>query len=289
MVRALVLAALALANSAAAQGDRVLHGSLRSGGLERTYRLFVPAKPGPHPALVVVLHGGFGNGDGAAEQTGFDDEARAHGFLAVYPDGVGRSWNAFTCCGPAQRGGVDDVGFLVRLIGDLRARYGVDPRRVYATGISNGGLMSYALACQASDRIAAIGPVAATMDFAGCSPHRPVSVLHIHGSADQNIPFQGGPGTKGVTPNDWRSVPSTIERWRRLDRCRPPSVRRHGDVTLSRSECSGGTAVELDEIQGGGHSWPGGERMSLVLDPPSTALDASAKLWRFFAAHPRRS
>jgi len=287
VLKALVLVAAALASPHGADG-RVLHETLESGGLARTYRLFVPARLPPWPALVLVLHGGFGTGDGAARQTGFDGEAARHGFVVAYPDGLARSWNAITCCGPAERSGVDDVGFLVRLVGVLEARYRVDPRRAYATGISNGGLMAYVLACRAAGTFAAIGPVAATLDVASCSPTRPVSVLHIHGSADENIPFAGGRGAKGVTGNVWRSVPDTIRRWRRLDRCRPPTERRKGDVAVSRSECAAGAAVELDLIRGGGHSWPGGRRMSPLLDPPSAALDATAALWRFFAAHPRR-
>ena len=125
------------------------------------------------------------------------------------------------------------------------------------------------------------------MDFDGCSPSRPVSVLHIHGLADHNIPFEGGQGSKGVTANDWRAVPETIARWRELDGCASPRETTAGAVTRAVSTCTAGTVVELDTIADGGHSWPGGQRMSIVLDPPSQALDATRTIWRFFAAHPR--
>lgn len=92
---------------------------------------------------------------------------------------------------------------------------------------------------------------------------------------------------KGVTANDWRPVPDTIARWRELDACAATSETTAGAITRSVSACTAGTAVELDTIAGGGHSWPGGQRMSVLLDPASPALDATRTLWRFFAAHPR--
>jgi polyhydroxybutyrate depolymerase len=279
---------LAAATLAAAPQDKIVHGSLSYQGRERTYRVFVPASLKPRPALVLVLHGGFGTGDGAATQTGFDGQARKAGFVVAYPDGIGRSWNALTCCGPAQSQKVDDVGFLSRLIDTLAARYKVDRDRTYATGISNGGLMSYVLACRLADKIAAIGPVAATMDLDGCTPSRPVSVVHIHGLADKNIPFNGGRGSKGVTSNDWRSVPDTIDRWRRLDGCTDELRRPPGEYELVRYlPCRRKTEVALYTLPGGGHSWPGGERISPLLDPPSTLLDATQTIWRFFASHAR--
>jgi polyhydroxybutyrate depolymerase len=238
--------------------------------------------------VVLVFHGGFGTGDGAATQTGFDAEAAKRGFVAAYPDGIGRSWNAGGCCGPAQRRQVDDVGFAARLLDELASRYRIDARRVYATGISNGGLMSYALACRLSSRIAAVAPVAATL-LTPCAPSRPVSVLHVHGLADRNIPFGGGPGTKGVTGTDWPPVRVGVDRWRRVDGC--PSRSRTtvggGVTTTLWAPCHTGTAVQLVTIADGGHSWPGGVRMSRLLDPPSSAYDATSEIWRFFAARHR--
>jgi polyhydroxybutyrate depolymerase len=185
-------------------------------------------------------------------------------------------------------GGIDDIAFLTALLDRLEARYHIDERRVYATGISNGGLLAYRLACERSSRFSAIAPVAATM-VVSCDPELPVSVLHLHGSADENVPIRGGRGTKGVSRVVWPSVASALASWRSTDRCRGPvRTLARGAVTRTRWRCAAGTDVELVVIAGGGHSWPGGERLSRILDPPSDALDATAEIWSFFAAHPRR-
>jgi polyhydroxybutyrate depolymerase len=267
-------------------------GKLAVGGLERTYRLYVPgsldrSKPAP---LVVVLHGGFGQGAGAARQGNWDDVAEQHGFITVAPDGIGRSWNAGICCGAAQRRGIDDVGFVVALLDRVARDHPMDPARVYASGISNGGLMAYRLACEAADRFAAIAPVAATLPVS-CEPSRPVSVIHVHGLADQNIPFEGGIGAKGVVKVSWPPARAGLERWAQLDGCSPAaSTTSAGAVTTtSWGGCRNGTAVQLITIAGGGHSWPGGQRMSRALDPPSDALDATSTIWDFFAAHPKQA
>jgi polyhydroxybutyrate depolymerase len=266
-----------------------VEGSLESGGRVRTYRVYQPstldpARPVP---LVLVLHGGLSNGAGAARQTGFDEQAERGGFLAVYPDGVGRTWNAGVCCDEARRAGIDDVAFLARLLDRVAESYLVDPLRVYVTGISNGGMMAYRVACELSERIAAVGPVAATM--AGeCAPSQPVSVVHIHGTADQNVPYTGGRGSRSLVPRNDRAVPAVVERWASVDGCAPqPGVEQWGAVTQqSWRPCRDGTEVTLYTIEGGGHSWPGGDRMARVLDPPSDALEATAAIWAFFAAHP---
>ncbi len=167
--------------------SRVIEGRLRSGGLVRSYRLFVPAHLKQPAPVVVVLHGGLQTPGGVADMTGFDREAERQGFLAVYPAGVGRTFDAGVCCGPAKRLGVDDVGFVRDLLGHLATRYDMDPSRVYATGISNGGLLAYRLACELPDVFAAVAPVAATL-VGECDPSSPVSILHIHGLRDRNIP-----------------------------------------------------------------------------------------------------
>jgi polyhydroxybutyrate depolymerase len=150
-------------------------------------------------------------------------------------------------------------------------------------------MMAYRVACELSERIAAIGPVAATM--AGeCAPSQPVSVVHIHGTADQNVPYAGSRGARSLVAREDRAVAVVVERWASFDGCAPqPSVEQRGAVSQqSWRLCRDGTEVTLYTIEGGGHSWPGGDRMARVLDPPSDALDASAAIWTFFAAHPKR-
>jgi polyhydroxybutyrate depolymerase len=268
--------------------------TLEVDGRERTYRVHRPStidRDDP-TSLVVVLHGGFGTGAQARASLGWDAMADSGRFVVAYPDGVDRSWNAGTCCGPAQRARVDDVKFLGAMIDSVVQAEGVNPDLVYATGISNGGMMAYRLACEVPGKVAAIGPVAATMTV-GCDKvaPQPTAVLHVHGLDDRNVPFAGGVGTKGVAKDARPSVPSVIERWRVIDRCPGrlvPST--NGPVTTATSgPCAEGTQVILVTIAGAGHQWPGsrppsaGARRVLELDPPSRALNATTTIWEFFS------
>ncbi|HEU0303391.1 MAG TPA: PHB depolymerase family esterase [Gaiellaceae bacterium] len=271
-----LLAALVPAASAAPAGT-VTRGSVQVDGLTRTYRLYVPIRPRRPAPVVLVFHGGFGTGARVASQTGFDAEAERRGFIAVYPDGIGRTWNAGLCCGAADRLDLDDVGFVRKVLDKLGRQHAIARKRVYATGISNGGLFSYVLACRMSGRIAAAAPVAATLD-SECSPSRPVSILHVHGLADQNIPYEGGDGPRGVTDVVWPPVEKGIEAWRRLDGCPEQGAATAGPVIAMTvwAPCGGGTEVRLVTLAGVGHTWPKG------------LYDATQEIWRFFAAHPKR-
>jgi polyhydroxybutyrate depolymerase len=167
--------------------------------------------------------------------------------------------------------------------------------RVYATGISNGGIMTYTLACTTT-LFAAIGPDSAT-ELAPCPAPAPLSVIHIHGTADPVIPYGGGPGKNvGARGNtlviDGPSVPSVNAAWRGIDQCAAPVVSTAGLVTTSIATCPGKRSVELITIAGAGHQWPGAkanpsaERI-LHTSPPSTALNATEVIWNFFASHSR--
>jgi len=140
--------------------------TLSGGGRERSYRLYRPVsvesgKPAP---LVLVLHGGFGSAGQAEQAYGWDELADRHRFVVAYPDGVGRSWNAGWCCGPAHLHDVDDVGFVGELVADISAGESVDPRRVFAAGVSNGAMLAYRIACESPGLLAAIG-VMSTLDI----------------------------------------------------------------------------------------------------------------------------
>ncbi len=262
------------------------------GGLARTYRVFRPSSLGrntPAP-LVVMLHGGFGTGLGAERSYHWDDAAARFGFVVLYPDGIQRAWNAGECCGAPQRNGVDDVGFLSALIEQVARDENVDRSRIYVTGMSNGAMMAYRMACEAPLDIAAIGPVAGTLAVS-CERANPTSVLAIHGLADQNVPFEGGIARKGFGGKTVRrSVPASIARWREIDGCASPVSRSEGSVTQTRAACVQNRTVEIITIAGAGHQWPGGNPPSalaealLHLDQPSNALDATATLWSFFAS-----
>ena len=262
------------------------------GATTRKYLLHVPpgASPGRRP-LVVVLHGGFGSAQQAQRSYRWDSLADREGFVVAYPNGVRRAWNAGTCCGPASRQGIDDVAFIDALVRALEGSGEIDPERVYATGMSNGAMMAYRLACDLPGRFAAIGPVAGTMTVHGARASA-TSVCHIHGLADHNVPFHGGVG-RSVARDSRASVPSVIANWRSIDGCGPAFVSQDRSVRTETAVAGDGRAVTLITVAGAGHQWPGSvartprRGRSVLIDPPSTALDATATLWRFFKDHPR--
>jgi polyhydroxybutyrate depolymerase len=268
--------------------DRTIHIGQR----DRTYHVYVPAGlTGPAP-LVLMLHGGFGDGAQAESSYGWDAQADSGHFVVAYPDGVDRAWNVGGgCCGIPGDTGIDDVAFVKAMVAAISASMAIDARRVYATGISNGGLLDYRLACD-TDLFAAIGPDSATL-LGACPSPAPVSVIHIHGTADHNIPYGGGPGD-GPGKIDGPSVQSVVATWRQVDHCADAASTVQGQVTTSVASCPGGRAVELITIAGAGHQWPGSPPKPVIqkllgLDAPSTALDATAVIWQFFAAHPKQS
>ncbi|GAA3446539.1 alpha/beta hydrolase family esterase [Planomonospora venezuelensis] len=277
-------AAAETATRAAGEGRTTVH-TITVDGRERGYRLYRPASLPAKAPLVVMLHGGFGSARQAERSYGWNAEADLRGFAVAYPDGYGRAWNAGGgCCGRPGRERVDDVAFVGRMVAEIGRRLGTDPRRVYVTGISNGGMMAYRLACDTAV-FAAAGPVAATR-MGACRAPAPLSVVHVHGLADEAVRFDGAPGA-GFARIDGPPVREVVAGWRATGDCGRPSVSRSGPVTVERARCPRGRAVELITVEGAGHQWPGGEVVRERADPPSAALDATAVIWRFFAAHPR--
>lgn len=268
--------------------------SLSVGGVMRSFHLYRPdGLSGPAP-LVVMLHGGYGDGAQAERAYHWDAQADAGHFLVAYPDGVDRAWNAGSCCGRPARTGVDDVAFITAMVAAIEQQIPVDTTRVFVTGMSNGAMMALRLACQSS-LFAAVAPVAGTL-LTGCSGASPTSVLQIHGTADDRVPYGGGPGaalTASGSPRvDGPSVESVNADWRTIDGCAPPVSSSSGEVTTLRADCPEGRTVELIAIAGAGHQWPGGVSNPVVekiagLPPPSTALDATAAIWQFFTQHAR--
>jgi polyhydroxybutyrate depolymerase len=268
--------------------------SLEWGGVSRTFHLYRPQGLTGAVPLVVMLHGGFGDGAQAERAYNWDSEADGGHFLVAYPDGVGRAWNAGTCCGLPQRDNVDDVGFISSMVASIEQQTPVDPARVYATGMSNGAMLALRLGCQ-TDLFAAIAPVAGTL-LTDCSQAQPTSVLQIHGTADDRVPYDGGPG-KGTTPTgaarvDGPSVPSVNATWRSIDACAVPTETTAGAVTTQTAPCADGRTVELISVAGAGHQWPGGASNPVVeriagLPAPSTALNATDTIWQFFAQNHR--
>jgi polyhydroxybutyrate depolymerase len=257
-----------LAGCASGRAAPSAEHTIRVGGLDRSYRLHVPAGVQSPAPLVVMLHGGFGSARQAESSYGWDQLADVAKFVVAYPDGLDRAWNTGGgCCGQPSRDGVDDVGFITAAVADIASHVVIDRSRVYATGMSNGGIMAYTLACN-SGLFAAIGPVAATqLDPCG-APHS-TSVRQIHGTDDPRVPYGGGQG-RGVAHIDGPPVPEVDAFWRRVDGCADPTVGTSGQVTTSSASCPGDRVVELATVTGLGHDWP---------------PFATQSLWDFFAAH----
>jgi len=279
--------------------------SLQVAGQSRTFIVRLPpryAERGPLP-VVLAFHGGGGNASGFKAYAGLDAVADREGFVVVYPDGSGRfgrrllTWNAGTCCGYARDSGVDDVGFAVALLRELARELPLDATRVYATGHSNGAMMAYRLAVEASERIAAIAPVAGMMVSDRFPPGRPVPVLHIHSVDDPRALYAGGvgpafPGTTITVTH--RPVEFQLARWVTHDRCpveptvadRRRVAARSGEQTatlLVHEPCPGGAPVELWRLTGVGHGWPGGHvaLSERIMGPETTVISAAEEVWRF--------
>jgi polyhydroxybutyrate depolymerase len=296
---ALTLVLLACARSGAARAPSTdSTRTLLFGGIERSYILHIPPSYDGNHALPLVLdfHGGGGNAESQRHTSGFESLADEKGFIVVYPNGTGRlgevllTWNGGTCCGYAVTKDVDDVGFVRALITDLQSVAKIDMKRIYATGLSNGGIFSYRLACDAADLIAAIGPVAGTLNSSPCNPKGPVSVIHFHGTADEHLPYDGGIGDKSLAGVDFASVKDSIDFWVGFDQCpTSPQTESFADIRHEvYSDCANGTAIELYTIVGGKHAWPGSDGPAWPGgDQPTQTISASKLLWDFFSAHPK--
>ena len=271
------------APTTSAPSRRALSGtvsrSLQVGGATRSYLLHLPATLPAQRSLVVVLHGGFGSARQAEAAYGWDELADREGVLVAYPQGDGAAWNAGDCCGAPARKRTDDVAFIEAMVADVRARYGVTRARTFVTGMSNGALMAYRLACD-TNLFASVAAVAGTI-VTGCQHPAPISVLHIHGLDDDRVRFDGGRGS-GPAGVDGMPIPDVIALWRKADDCSDAVVVERPPLTSSRSSCPDGHVVELITIAGAGHQWPGAATRREGADPPSTALDATRTSWEFF-------
>jgi len=288
-------------------GMTTRHAFIDVEGVTREYELVVPeAKRGPGGELVplvIALHGAGGGARSVMRLSGLNGLADRHGFLAAYPVGTGRknrvlSWNAGHCCGFAKDNGVDDVGFIARLIDTLLEEQAVDPGRVFVVGISNGAMLAHRLGAELSAKIAAFAAIAGTLPPGLPDPGTPLSLIMFHGTADRLVPYEGGTSSMGLFrhgPGEapvHTSVADTIAFW--IDRlnCSPTPDRRpmRGGRTEIYRNTRDGCEVVLHTIDGGGHTWPGtpvGNWRRPSRDPMA-GVQASRLIWEFFASHPRR-
>ncbi len=248
------------------------YDTLNYDGIDRTYLLHVPSSYDGLSAvpLVLALHGYTGNGAGFQSQTGFSNKADANNFIVVYPEGTGspRGWNAGNCCGSAATNDIDDVGFISALIDTLSANYNIDSTRIYATGFSNGSMMSYRLAAELSQRIAAIAPGSGQMVLDECDPLRAVPIMHLHALDDRVVLYEGDSG--------FPSIESVIDIWVGINGCEtdPDTITNSASLMVRKwAALSHNADIVLFTTPTGGHSW-------------LTSIPATDSIWAFFDAHP---
>lgn len=280
-------------------------GSLQHDKLERTYLLHLPpdydgAKPLP---LVLFFHGGFGTAKHAAEHYGWNEKADAEGFIVVYANGTGtfQTWNAAHGCGSAFRNKIDDVGFVKALVNALQSKLKIDPKRIYATGMSNGAMLSHRLGAELPQLFAAIAPVAGAIggkenptatEKRIPDPASPVATIIVHGKADKNVRYEGGQSS-GVERNRVDlSVADAVAFWVKANRCAaaPQKEELSGGSVLKEFYASdSGADVVLYSVVNGGHAWPGGKktRPRAGYDEANQSMNATDTIWEFFKNHPK--
>lgn len=280
---ALVMMVPLFSAQAAEMGTR---HTLTHKGAERAYHLYAPETKGEAPRpLVVVLHGWGDGPEQVAEQTGFSELAKKENFLVAYPEGSGHvpTWNAGTCCGYAERTQVDDVGFIQAMLKDIQKQVAVDITRIYATGMSNGAMMAYRLACELSGTFAAVAPVAGAMNTPACDAKGRPSLIIFHALDDKHVLYNGGMSEEGLRQRIGRSlapdasVADAMRYWLKADYCREfPGHEEGGGYMKVTYFCAEDRNVVLYTLKQGGHVWP------------KKPVDATDEIWRFFRQHPPR-
>jgi len=264
-------------------------------GNTREYLVHVPRSyRGAPTSMLIALHGGGGDADFQADDAKYKliSKSEQAGFIAVFPNGYSRmpsgilaTWNAGTCCGAAQKNNIDDVGFIRAVIDRVERQANIDRRRIFATGMSNGAMMSWRLACEAPE-MRAIAAVAGTDNTTSCHPGHPVAAIEFHTIDDDHVPLNGGKGDLSVVQVDFASVDATQAKWVRINRVDATAKR---VLTVAGAHCDlhqskpGGAPVELCLTDTGGHSWPGGG-VQQGRKQPSMAISANDLMWQFFSS-----
>lgn len=279
-------------------GDYTL--SLKQDDIERFYKIHVPKNyksENPTP-LVLAFHGGLGDMEIQSTEKYYHQisKSESEGYIALFPNGYSKfksgklaTWNAETCCGEARDKKINDIEFIKKIIEKTKSELNIDSHKIFATGISNGGMISYRIACELADIFKAIAAVASTDNVIDCNPKNPISILHIHANNDDHILFNGGMGPKAINKaaeTEFISVPKTIAKWVRINEC-PKIPKRilniEGAYCDLYSPCKNHTEVKLCVTEKGGHSWPGGEKpRSNSGESPSSVISATDLIWDFF-------
>jgi polyhydroxybutyrate depolymerase len=271
--------------------------TFKHNGVDRYYIVHVPGKYDSKVAtpLLLALHGGGGSMEYQSSDEYYKQISKsdAEGFIVVFPNGYSRlksvqfaTWNAGKCCGDARDKESDDVGFIKEVVSLVSKQLNINQNKIFATGMSNGGMMSYRLACEIPGTFKAIAAVAGTDNSLKCSPEKPISILHIHAKDDDHVLFNGGAGKvlNEAKVTNFSSVPDTVSKWVKQNGCDLSPKRileKPGAYCDLYSKCKNNTEVELCVTETGGHSWPGGKKPRGGGNP-STAISANDIMWDFF-------
>jgi polyhydroxybutyrate depolymerase len=290
------LISAALSPSAFA-GEAVAH-SIDVNGVSRSYLLYVPpGDSGKQLPAFIMMHGS-GSTDAQQEAyTNFDAFAEAHGLVVMYPQGIDKHWNDGRVIGHESM--ADDIGFMKAMLAQVIAQGRVDPKRVYAAGISNGGFMAQHMACMMPEALAGIAVVAASQPVdAACPSPRPMPAIFFHGTADKFVPFNGGPiapqfGNRGTA----LSNAQTVAIWQKRNGCGAATRTHPPDldslpVTVETYSCPAGRGLENVIVEGGGHTWPGAHQgyvITLILGRVTDSIDANSTMWGFFQSQAPKS
>ncbi|TGL21745.1 poly(3-hydroxybutyrate) depolymerase [Leptospira yanagawae] len=288
-----------LASPITLPGDYVF--SLNHKDQIRYYKIHVPKSYSGDKLvpLLFVFHGGGGDMEIQSNEEYYHQITKSEelGHIVIFPNGYSvyqsgkiATWNAGNCCGEAKKINSDDIGFVKAILVHVKQTLKVDSKKIFSTGMSNGAMMSYQLACSMTDEFLAITAVAGTDNTIDCRPTKPISIFHIHAKNDDKVLFYGGAGssfTDRTLITDFVSVPKTISKWVEFNGCNPkPNIVLNTEEVKCEeySECKGGVKVKLCVTEDGGHSWPGGKKPSILLGggPPSKAIIANDVMWDFF-------
>lgn len=276
---------------------------LEHAGLKRYVLVHIPAsynKGENAVPLVLMFHGGSGTSHQAARSYHWKEKSDAEGFIVAFPDGTGniQTWNSGHCCGSSRRNDIDDIGFVRLLITEFQAKLNINNKMIYATGMSNGGMMSHLLASEMSDVFAAVAPVAGTIGGRAAIgepieyidvPTNPIPIIMFHGFEDTNVKYKGGRSTGGFrTTRVDISQSMCVKFWVKANKTeRKPEIKKSESgniITAIFSDPVNNADVVHVTIKNQGHAWPGG-KWNGIGDKPTKEISATDQIWDFFKAH----
>ncbi len=258
-------------------------------GRRREYRLHVPSHYDGSKTFPVIFafHGSSASASVIERETSLNERGDSLNFFVVYPEGLHRAWNIGECCRYSFKEKIDEVAFVNAIIDQLSSGFMVDTTRIYATGYSDGGTLSYILGCTIPNRIAAVAGMSGTlfMPEPKCDLPHPVPAMIVHGTGDHQIPYEGEkggpPDVKGE--HETHSAPEVTEFWLKHNECHTlPDTVRSGNVLRASYACKDGAEVLFYTILGGKHGWPGGGRGWIFSPVPPKDMIATDSVVKFF-------